>query len=66
MPRQGRAGPRGAGRARWWSGSTTTTPLLVFDAREHTYHLRYRDVRPDAVEKALDTCELGRCRQAMC
>ncbi|MEU4699619.1 hypothetical protein [Nonomuraea dietziae] len=38
----------------------------MFDAREHTYHLRYRDVRPDAVEKALDTCELGRCRQAMC
>lgn len=28
-----------------------STPLLVFDAWEHAYHLRYKNVRPDCVQK---------------
>ena len=30
------------------------TPLLVFDAWEHAYHLQYRNVRPDYVTKLWD------------
>jgi Fe-Mn family superoxide dismutase len=29
----------------------STTPLLVFDAWEQAYHLQYRNVRPDYVQK---------------